>query len=329
MAVVTLASSLQSSLLPNHRSSHVYSHSCTNFGPVGASSSSSARRFAIVGILLHHISLHKGNGRDCNLRFRFRRVPRITPFVSQSDDLKYPKFEADEWENARRLEEADKTWNKILESFKQRSLMLRSQSREAYEVYLTKAMKALKETSKDIKIQADKASHDIAAIAKEIGEEGLEYLAYADENSPESVKNVVEVFSAPPEFNDVSKFHDFHHGIPYGALLALGGFVSFMFTGSTSAIRFGVIVGSALLYLSVLSLGEWKRGKSTFLLPNNQAAVATIATMIFLRECLLLLQRPSMTLSLKSIVSGAVLVFYVCRIIILRRRQNLDQGSEN
>lgn len=128
----------------------------------------------------------------------------------------YPEFETDESKNVRRLEEAERVWNKILESFKQRSLMLKSQSREAYEVYFTKAAKALKETSKDIKIQADKASLDIAAIAKEIREEGVEYLVYADENSPDSVKDVVEVFSAPPEFNDVSNAHDFHLGIPYG-----------------------------------------------------------------------------------------------------------------
>jgi len=56
-----------------------------------------------------------------------------------------------------------------------------------------------------------------------------------------------------------------------GAFLSIGGFLSFMLTGSISAIRFGVILGSALLALSVASLRSWKSGKSSELLLKGQA----------------------------------------------------------
>lgn len=48
-----------------------------------------------------------------------------------------------------------------------------------------------------------------------------------------------------------------------GGLLTLGGFLSFMITGSISAIRFGVILGGTLFALAVYSLRSWKKGEST------------------------------------------------------------------
>lgn len=56
-----------------------------------------------------------------------------------------------------------------------------------------------------------------------------------------------------------------------GIFLSLGGFLSFMVTGSTSAIRFGVILGGALLFLSVSSLRSYKQGESSPLTLKGQA----------------------------------------------------------
>lgn len=56
-----------------------------------------------------------------------------------------------------------------------------------------------------------------------------------------------------------------------GLLLSLGGFLSFMVTGSISAIRFGVIIGGALLFLSVSSLRSYKQGESSPLTLKGQA----------------------------------------------------------
>lgn len=56
-----------------------------------------------------------------------------------------------------------------------------------------------------------------------------------------------------------------------GLLLSLGGFLSFMITGNLAAIRFGVILGGALLALSILSLRSYKRGRSSALALKGQA----------------------------------------------------------
>ena len=56
-----------------------------------------------------------------------------------------------------------------------------------------------------------------------------------------------------------------------GVLLSFGGFLSFMLTGSVSAIRFGVVLGGTLLALSVSSLRSWKRGESSSLALKGQA----------------------------------------------------------
>ncbi|GMP51495.1 hypothetical protein CsSME_00017703 [Camellia sinensis var. sinensis] len=129
-------------------------------------------------------------------------------------------------------------------------------SEEAYELYSKKAMVILKETSEQLKIQAEKARYDLIVIAKEIG----------GEKSPEPVKDIVEIFaSSTDDVKEISNLHDFYLGIPYGILLSFGGFLSFMLTGSISAIRFGVILGETficqLLYISVQDHIEWRTDK--------------------------------------------------------------------
>lgn len=223
---------------------------------------------------------------------------------------------------------SEEAWQKVLESFKANALQMKNVSQEAYEVYSKRAIVILEETSKALMIQADKSSRDISAIAQEVGEEGWEYISAATENSPEPVRDVVEAFSkTPADFRDVSKVQDFHVGIPYGAFLAAEGFLSFMFTGSTAAIRFGIILGGALLALSVSSLKEWKKGKTSSLLLKGQAAIAAI---LFVREWRLLLQRPSLPSSVITISSGAVLLFYIYKIIIYRQSKDksFGQGSD-
>lgn len=113
-------------------------------------------------------------------------------------------------------EESHEAWKEALESFKEQALKIQSVSQEAYEIYSKKALIILKETSEDLKIQADKAGRDLSAITKELSEEGKEYLSTAAENSPE-VKEIVETFTiSNDDLSDVSKIHDFRVGIPYG-----------------------------------------------------------------------------------------------------------------
>ncbi|KAL8038940.1 hypothetical protein ABFX02_10G003100 [Erythranthe guttata] len=247
-----------------------------------------------------------------NLPLRSVRKPSIFSFAasheeSKASDIDINKEKEELKEGAQESQEA---WKQTLASFKEQALKMQSISKEAYELYSEKAIVVLKETSEKLQIQAEKSRQDLAVIAKEIAEESKEYLATAAENSPEPVKDIVETFaSSTDELNDVSKVRDFYVGIPYGALLSVGGFLSFMLTGSIPAIRFGTILGGTLLALSISSLRAWKKGEPAPLLLKGQTAIATI---LFVRE---LRMRPFTANIFTTFISGGVVAFYLYRII--------------
>ncbi|KAF8394816.1 hypothetical protein HHK36_018752 [Tetracentron sinense] len=201
----------------------------------------------------------------------------IVSFAASHEDSKHSEIEVEKDKSKLEMvddesQEAQQAWEQIIESYKEHALKMLSVSEEAYELYSKKAMVILKEISGQLKIQAVKARRDLNIIAKGISKEGKEYLSAAAENSPEPVKDIMETFaSSTDDFKEVSKVRDFYLGIPYGALLSLGGFLSFMLTGSISAIRFGVILGCTLLALSISSLKSWKRGESSTLALKGQA----------------------------------------------------------
>ncbi|KAD3067585.1 hypothetical protein E3N88_35465 [Mikania micrantha] len=214
------------------------------------------------------------------LNYRNRSV---FSFAASHEDSNSSDIEIEEETNSlkEKAEESEEAWKQTLASFKEQALKMLNISEEAYEVYLKKATVVLRDTSVQLKIQADKASADLSVIAKELSEEGKVYLSAAAENSPEPVKDIVETFASTDDLKDVSQVFDFYVGIPYGALLTLGGFLSFMITGSISAIRFGVILGGTLLGLAVYSLRSWKKGESSSAALKGQSAIATI---LFLRD---------------------------------------------
>ncbi|VVA14429.1 PREDICTED: FATTY ACID EXPORT [Prunus dulcis] len=270
------------------------------------------------------IVLPKGlSGAYLSLHRRSLWTRPIVAAAASQEESKHPEIEVEKEKDTAKLksEESEEAWKQTLAAFKEQALKMQGISQEAYELYSKKALVILKETSEQLKIQADKARIDLSEIAKEISEEGKEYISTAAKNSPEPVKEIVETFnSSADDLNDVSKVRDFHVGIPYGLLLSLGGFLSFMVTGSISAIRFGVIIGGALLFLSVSSLRSYKQGESSPLTLKGQAAIASI---IFLREVRLLAQRSSFPNLTTTLVSGAVVAFYVYKIV-----QNRDGNLE-
>ncbi|KAL1808090.1 hypothetical protein ACET3Z_025080 [Daucus carota] len=226
-------------------------------------------------------------------------------------------------------DDSEEYWNQMLASFKEQALKMQSVSQEAYEEYSKRANVILKETSKQLKIQAEKAKKDLTVIAEEVSKEGKQYLSKAADESPEPVKDIVQTFAASSdELNEVSQVRDFYIGIPYGALLSFGGFLSFMITGSISAIRFGVILGGALLALSISSLRSWKRGESSLMALRGQTAIASI---LFLRDIRGLFVRSSFAGLLTALVSGAIVGFYIYRIMLGRdgKGSNLEPGNES
>jgi hypothetical protein len=164
-------------------------------------------------------------------------------------------------------------------------------------------------------------------VAKEITEEGKEYFSSATENSPD-VKEIVETFTSPDDdLSNVSGVRDFYVGIPYGLILSLGGFLSFMITGSIAAIRFGVILGGVLLALSISSLKSYKKGQpSSLALKAGQTAIVSI---LFLRE-ISSIGRGSTYFT--ALISGAVVAFYVYRLVLEGKTQkgsNLEGEAGN
>ncbi|XP_043725317.1 protein FATTY ACID EXPORT 3, chloroplastic isoform X2 [Telopea speciosissima] len=253
----------------------------------------------------------------------------VTFAASQDDSHSELEVEKKKSELEVGAEESQEEWEQTLKTFKEQAIKMQSMSQEAYELYSKKAMVILKRASEQLKIQAEKARQDLSVIAKDISEEGKEYLSTAAENSPEPVKDIVETFaSSTDDLNEISKVQDFYLGIPYGALLSLGGFLTFMLTGSISAIRFGVILGGTLLALSISSLRSWRRGEPSDLTMKGQAAIASV---IFLRELCLLFQRASLPGSFTTLISGAMVAFYCYRIILngSQKGPNVDHGQGN
>lgn len=94
---------------------------------------------------------------------------------------------------------------------------MQSVSQEAYGEFTKRAIVILGETSKQLKIQAEKAKKDLAVIAEEVSKEGKQYMSKAADESPEPVKDIVQTFaSSSNELNEVSQVRDFYIGIPYG-----------------------------------------------------------------------------------------------------------------
>ncbi|XP_039045450.1 protein FATTY ACID EXPORT 3, chloroplastic-like [Hibiscus syriacus] len=182
----------------------------------------------------------------CSLDRRISFSQSVVAFAASHDESKHSEIDV-ERENGE--ESSNEEWKQASEAVREQALKMQSVSLEAYEIYSKKALVTLKETSEQLKIQAEMAKHDLIENVKEIGGQGKVYLSTAAENSSPEIKEIVETFSSysADDFNDISKILDFHVGIPYGIILSVGGFLSFMLTGRISAIRFGVILGGALL----------------------------------------------------------------------------------
>ncbi|KAJ8647781.1 hypothetical protein MRB53_000804 [Persea americana] len=269
----------------------IYSPTIVRFDRFLRSSQPSVRRRGLA------LALDLGRRPNLSLSRSF-----VSHAASHEESHEEIEVEKEKSELEMKAKESQEAWRKTLESFKEQALKMQDLSQEAYEVYSKKAMVVLAESSKQFKIQAEKARHDLTVIAIELSEDGKEYLSSAADNAPESVKDIVETFStSTEELKEVSEVRDFYLGIPYGLFLSVGGFLSFMLTGSIPAIRFGVVLGGALLALSIASLRSWRRGEASASLIKGQAAIAAI---IFLRELLLRSQKPSICTSFTTLTSG-------------------------
>ncbi|KAK2414924.1 protein FATTY ACID EXPORT 3, chloroplastic [Trifolium repens] len=257
-----------------------------------------------------------------------QRKPLTVTFVSPPQhDSDHGEVKVEKGNDVGSDEESQEAWKQALDTFKEQALKVQGVSQEAYELYSKKAIVIMKDTADQLKIHADKAKQDLSVVAKEITEEGKEYFSSATENSPD-VKEIVETFTSPDDdISNISGVRDFYVGIPYGLVLSLGGFLSFMISGSIAAIRFGVILGGVLLALSISSLKSYKKGQpSSLALKAGQTAIAGI---LFLRE-FSSVGRGSTYFT--ASISGAVVAFYVYRLVLegkTRKGSNLEGEAGN
>lgn len=248
----------------------------------------------------------------CLIGFSFSRKRNVSvvPFAAPREHSKPSETEIE-----MDLKQAGKAflkgWKQDLASFKERVLKLQSEFQEVYEECSEKADVILKEAVAELEIQIDQARQDLSILTEELHEEARQCLILAAEISPKPVKDVVETSASADNLDDILKIYDFYIGIPYGAILSVGGFLDFMITGSISAIRFGVILGGILLALSMSSLRSWRRGEATNMTLKGQTAISVI---LFLKECLLF-QGLTFAGLVKTVVSGAVAAFFMYRII--------------
>ena len=152
-------------------------------------------------------------------------------------------------------------------------------------------LEKLKDITNQLMEQAEIARQKLAATAQETAFKQKDNLVYVAENGPEPVKEVAEsALNAHYSESEKtgSKIHDFCLGIPYGIFLAAGGLLWFIISGATSAIRFGVLLGSALLYLSVTSLKKWKKGESSMAYIHGQTAITAFIFFRFISLVLFL-----------------------------------------
>ncbi|KAG8078319.1 hypothetical protein GUJ93_ZPchr0007g3186 [Zizania palustris] len=210
-------------------------------------------------------------------------------------------------------EEAQEVWKGILKQFKDEALRMQTLTLQAYDVYSQRAREVLLEASEKLKIQADKAQQDLTVIAAEVGEEGQEYLNLAAQNSPDSIKDISETFISLRKLNGPSEYEDYHVGIPFGTFLTVEGFLNFMLTGSISAIRFGFVLGFALLALGISSLRSQRAGRRRpRLLLKGQAAISSV---IFFRELSVFFQYGWFPNIFAVFLSGIVAAFYIHRMV--------------
>lgn len=231
------------------------------------------------------------------------RIPSTTSFHRSTSFLAFasPRQEQHNHDHSAGPEESLK---QALDTFREQASKIREASHE-------KAILVLK---------------DAAEQLKQIGQEAKEYIAVV-ENSPE-VKEIVETFTSPNrEIVQVSQWRDFNVGIPYGLVLSVVGFVSFMVTGSITALRFGIVLGGVLLALSISSLRSYKRGQTSSTMLKGQTAIASI---LFLRETRLLAAEGSPLVTyFTALISGAVVAFYVYRLVQEHKQQNASNSDNN
>ncbi|CAM6102586.1 unnamed protein product [Calypogeia fissa] len=240
-----------------------------------------------------------------------RVLRKITPRSASVDENADITVEEATEELEKQAEESKAVYSEAVDALKEQTIKLQESAKGAYEPTAEKAIEVLRDTTEKLKEEAEKARALLTATAIETAELGKSNLNLLAESGPDPIKDIAETaVNAHLKENtrQGSKIHDFCLGIPYGAIMVVGGFLWFIISGSTDAIRFGVILGGLLLFLSVKSLKVWKDGKSSIPYIQGQAVIALI---IFAKDSRAFLKTGAFfPPAVSALASGAILAFY-------------------
>ncbi|OAE24709.1 hypothetical protein AXG93_2016s1140 [Marchantia polymorpha subsp. ruderalis] len=261
-----------------------------------------------------------------------QRKPLRVAAQSQDSAGNDVKVEEVAQELEKQAEESKAAYNDAVDALKEETLKVQDSAKTAFDPAAEKAIEVLRDTTEKLKEEAEKARALLTATALETAELGKSNLNLLAENAPDGpIKEVAESAvnaHLSEKTKQGAKIHDFCLGIPYGkenympvspeytpwledwygGMLVAGGLLWFILTGSTAAIRFGVILGGVLLALSVSSLKVWKQGKSSIPYIQGQAAIAAI---IFIKDSRKFLATGGFfPPAVSALASGAMLAFY-------------------
>ncbi|CAI5486484.1 unnamed protein product [Closterium sp. Naga37s-1] len=149
---------------------------------------------------------------------------------------------------------------------------------------LAEQLKVQAEKAKvQIKEQAEKASHQIEEALHHV-EENKDQIVAVAKDAPEPIREIVETAVSSHSKDAIRRgavIHDFCLGIPYGALLVVGGVTWFTLAGSVNALRFGMIVGGIILACSISSLHAWQNHRPSALYIAIQGVLSSF---VFINE---------------------------------------------
>lgn len=164
--------------------------------------------------------------------------------------------------------------------------------------------------AEQLKVQADKASHQIADAVQYV-ENHKGDIAFVARDAPEPIREIVETAVASHSTEAIRRgavIHDFCLGIPFGAVLAAGGVLWFTLAGSLNALRFGLILGGLILASSVGSLHAWQSYRPTLPYVVIQAVVSSL---IFIYEATRFAQTKALfPTGLTALASLLMVAFY-------------------
>lgn len=257
-------------------------------------------------------AIHSGSGNNGS---SWGGRTRTATIVTQALDLHKILKPADK----QRVDEVIKVTDEKLKTFsdvlRRKAIIIQDAWAKQAEIAAAELQQQTALKAKQWRKQSQKAKVALLVKAEEVAAQAAELaideLERVTETAPEGIKEIAQTAlksHSEEKAKSGAVIHDFCFGIPYGALLSVGGLLWFTVSGSLHALRFGTLLGGLLLAISVQSLRVWQQGKTTTRYIVAQSGIA-LAVSLFQFSRFFQTYRFFPTL-VTAIASGAMFIFY-------------------